>query len=324
MNNAQYDEFKLPLLPYGEMTDGLQGHLTNFPEVPPDFDFGAYADEAARLASWLKWRSETIGLIAHNLWPTWIPQSEDWQGASKDKMTALTKTDIHLTIKLWHSMLKVKPVTPSPSADCPQHIKFYRQEDDGDWFEFYTHYDTVLDPKILHLLREVYDTRAFDKCSSAHLQFKVPFQRPRPFHAAFLVKISGLRPLRAISSGSPSLCSGHALQALLGIGAMVEHVVLNKIDIHPSSHLALRQLAVDIGDRRVFAGVHYPSDNIASWIIAMRLANRVFRTEKVKQWLWTAILKQSKVYDTVQADDVYKPALSVLKDSVAGVVPLEE
>jgi hypothetical protein len=65
-----------------------------------------------------------------------------------------------------------------------------------------------------------------------------------------------------------------------------------------------RQFVIDVGDRRVFAGVHYPSDNLASWYVAMRLIPRVFLAdEKIyepRKFLWNAI-QRSLVYKAMVA-----------------------
>ncbi len=59
---------------------------------------------------------------------------------------------------------------------------------------------------------------------------------------------------------------------------------------------ALQQFAVDIGDRRVFAGVHYPSDNISSWYAALRIIPHIFDGQSAATFLWTAITTKSLVY----------------------------
>ncbi|MBC7924610.1 MAG: phosphatase PAP2 family protein [Bryobacteraceae bacterium] len=218
---------------------------------------------------------------------------------------------------LWNSALKQKPTLFFPSPCCPEHITFYRKEDDADWFNLYHYYDPLLEPELRETFRRIQEERGFSKCGTTHLQIKVRFQRPRPFQVATLLGKQGVRPLRSISAGSSALCSGHAFQALLSLGAVAEYVYLNNIPLTSSSHKALRQLAVDIGDRRVFAAIHNPSDNIASWILAMSLADHVFRIREVKRWLWTAIVKQSLVYRVVEQEEAFASSLHLLRE-VAG------
>ena len=75
---------------------------------------------------------------------------------------------------------------------------------------------------------------------------------------------------------------------------------------------ALLQLAVDIGDRRVFAGIHYPSDAIASWIVVKTLADHVFRNSEVKGLLLEAIKTRSEVYAKLSKIGIYTPAMSLI------------
>jgi PAP2 superfamily protein len=315
MSNKGYEAGGLPLPPYGVLTDGLQEDLNTSLEVPADVCIGPDSDMKARLEWWREWKNETKLLIARTLWPEWDVDHQQWCGNAVQKMYDLTAIDLDIVAMLRATVIRQEiPNSPLRSADCPVHEAFYRSEDDNPWFAQYKFYDSSLSTDLINTLQLVYDTRAWDKYGSSHLQFKMIFQRPRPSQTVYLLKKPSMRPFRAISAGSPSLCSGHSLQALLGVGAVIEHILLNDIKFSPDSWHALHQHAVDIGDRRVFAGVHYPGDNIASWIIAMRLASHVFRTAEVKKHLWDAI-SLSRVHDAVSKIDVYQDALRVLEDS---------
>jgi hypothetical protein len=269
-----------------------------------------------RLEWWRKWRDETTELIAERLWPVWRADLGEWEGASKQQMFRLTETDIEIVKALQTEPAEVNRIPQSPlaSSDCPTHENFFRSEDTGDdWFSKYKFYDRTLDAATIDILGKVLIHRVPAKISSAPLQFKLKFQRPRHFQTAFLLRKSGTFIFEAISAGSPSMCSGHCLQSLLGVGAVYEYVLLNKVPLSEPSITALMQFAVDIGDRRVFAGVHYPADNLSSWIIGLRLANHVYRTREVRDKLWLAIEKQSRVYATLAGHDVYAPALDALR-----------
>jgi hypothetical protein len=85
---------------------------------------------------------------------------------------------------------------------------------------------------------------------------------------------------------------------------------------------AFRQYLVDPGDRRVMAGVHYPFDNIASWLMIF-LAIPYVRNQGAKEEFWQAIGK-SKVYRLMaEADGVYRPALEALKAAYRGDLTVE-
>lgn len=83
---------------------------------------------------------------------------------------------------------------------------------------------------------------------------------------------------------------------------------------------ALEQFGVDIGDRRVFAGVHYPSDNLSSWILALRLGREVFADPRVWLFLAEAIQKRSAVYQTLVSSG--KSAYSDALGEVNGLIKL--
>jgi hypothetical protein len=63
----------------------------------------------------------------------------------------------------------------------------------------------------------------------------------------------------------------------------------------------MRRFLIDTGDRRVFAGLHYPSDNVGSWFVAMRLCRHVYgeHAEEVRLGLWEAIRTHSVVYQAI-------------------------
>jgi hypothetical protein len=112
------------------------------------------------------------------------------------------------------------------------------------------------------------------------------------------------------------MISGHSLQGLIGVGAVMEQILQSGIPFNSDSWTALSQYAVDIGDRRVFAGIHYPSDNLSSWIVLMRLANFIYRSHEVKSKLWSAITERSLVYrliDNQKGTSVYSAPLKLLR-----------
>ena len=106
----------------------------------------------------------------------------------------------------------------------------------------------------------------------------------------------------AKSADTPSLVSGHCLQGVIG-GCTAFFKLEPHLNAVAQSKEFLQQLTVDPGDRRVFAGVHYPSDNIASWYCALRLCSNLFGDEgkNVKDFLWGAINRSSVFLAVKQA-----------------------
>jgi len=107
----------------------------------------------------------------------------------------------------------------------------------------------------------------------------------------------------AIRGLTPSSCSAHCIQGLIGIGGVFEYFNSSGVSLDNSNLKCLKQVAVDIGDRRVMAGVHYPSDNLCSWVVLMSLADHVYRNTDVKGFLWDAIENHSWVYQSIIKHD---------------------
>ena len=97
------------------------------------------------------------------------------------------------------------------------------------------------------------------KVGTFALQIKERLQRPRAYQVALIQGRAGFLHRPAATADTPSMCSGHCLQGSLAgcrvFDSDARRMTNRSIEI-------LQQFTVDIGDRRVFAGVHYPSDNL--------------------------------------------------------------
>jgi hypothetical protein len=316
--------------PYGIMTNvslkelgskNLLGSPTDA-FVPPHFQSLPNEDDLQRERRWLKFRDNLIAEMADVLWPVWNQQSRSWKGCAIDRMLELTRADLEILLLLRAGPrplhLDAPPDSPVRILNCPPHSTFFAEEDAGKIFNSYAFYDRNLDGKNVSasIFSDLFFTGLDAKCGSADLQFKQFFQRPRPFQMAFLMGETNFNLERATSSMTPSMISGHSLQGLIGVGAVMEQILQSGIPFDSDSWTALSQYAVDIGDRRVFAGIHYPSDNLSSWIVLMRLANFIYRSHKVKSKLWTAITERSLVYrliDNQKGTRVYSAPLKLLR-----------
>jgi hypothetical protein len=99
------------------------------------------------------------------------------------------------------------------------------------------------------------------------------------------------------------LISGHAAQGLLGITSAW---VQESDEVKNQSSARAMQLAVDFGDRRVMAGVHYPSDNFASWVTVVRYIKHFKSWDEGKKiaaldFMRNAIFQHSSVYKHCRA-----------------------
>jgi hypothetical protein len=96
---------------------------------------------------------------------------------------------------------------------------------------------------------------------------KKGIQRCRPNQAAYIVKEPNFSWEVTLGGHTPSMPSGHCWQGLMMYLKIANSDFLERLS--EKKEVSLENLAracVDHGDRRVFAGVHYPSDNVASWL----------------------------------------------------------
>ena len=313
-----------PFLPYGTLNQDFMRDILEGPAFPPDWQPGA-PDRAEQRRTWNEWFKETVRLISDKVWPQFNPDpaSPCWEGEAADtsRMESLTRADLDLMARMRvRNFLDEKPTSPVRSADCPVHSVWYREEDGSNPFVAnHRFYDTTVSEPVLRLMRAAYFHDHFNKESgNVGSKLQQVLQRPRPNQMALALGYRDFTHETARTSLSPSASSGHALQGLMGVGGVVETLLLKEVGLSEEAWMALLQYGVDIGDRRVFAGVHYPSDNIVSWIIALRIANHVYRNAEVKRKLWQAISQQSLVYIAISEavsdgkGDAFKPGLELL------------
>jgi hypothetical protein len=287
---AMTDAKQLP--PWGQM-DALVLNLMRSRPIPEAWrSMTAGSTEQ----QWQLWRDSLIRDLESVLWPTFDPGRGTW---SRPPDPALMDADFELLESL-ESRLD-EPIRGRAAAETKHRVLF--DEEDDDYLLFghkYDRYDPGLPPYLrdglTHILWNGYDR----KLGSVHLQLKQVFQRPRPYQVAF-IQNRNFEHLRSRVAATPSLVSGHCLQGCLaGVSA---HVLFGAA-VDFASVAVLRQFTVDIGDRRVFAGVHYPSDNLASWYTALKLLPHVVdrsMLSSARSFLWDAISSQSIVYQAIRA-----------------------
>jgi len=117
------------------------------------------------------------------------------------------------------------------------------------------------------------------------------------------------------------MSSGHCFEGCLIAAGIYELWLSDGLTTTRDQLGALEQYGVDIGDRRVFAGVHYPSDNLASWIIGLRLVNEVCPNREVGRFLATAIQSKSWIFNLLKESghDEYEPVLSVIESLISSL-----
>lgn len=112
-----------------------------------------------------------------------------------------------------------------------------------------------------------------DDISPTIIKLKQKYQRPRPYQLAQYYKLK-LFPYNTLSGGSPSYPSGHTLQA---------YVILNIIgNKYPQAYGFCKKFIDDIAESRVYLGLHFPSDNDASYLIGQEILKLKSITDKYK------------------------------------------
>jgi hypothetical protein len=269
---------------------------------------------ATAAVEYIAWRDRLIDELAELLWPTY--QDSGW---SRPPPIQLIDADFSLLQEL-HPYLN-HPVSGLGNPPTPHRVFFDEEDDNSKIFGVqYERYDPAL-PQYLRAGTTFTDILWFGcdrKLASLTYQLKRRFQRPRPFQCALLLGRKH-KYVWANTGGTPSMVSGHCLQgSLAGSSAFVlfgRDIDLVSVDI-------LKQFTVDIGDRRVFAGVHYPSDNLSSWYTALKLLPHVLDDSQVpltRDFLWSAISTKSVVFRAVRshaeshADSPYWPCIRALE-----------
>lgn len=299
-----------PWPPYGYMHTGFQWDIDS-DRVPDTFLWQGRPATESEFAAYIHGEARTL---ADFLWPTYDRPTGRWQGAAEQQAVALTLADLELMAQLRGELFKEAQAAGRPLNAT--HRSLFEQEDMSaqPTLELYL---PNLPAELLAALKAGI-TKGFGGLGTTHLRFKELFQRPRPYQVAFLLD----RPFEyefGKSAVTPSLVSGHSLQGLVvrTFGYMAARRALEN---HPNGVASLQQYCVDIGDRRVFAGVHYPSDNIASWYCGLRLCDYIFGGvgQVAKEFMWEAISKRSTVYGALvkaaeAASSPYRPILEKLQ-----------
>jgi hypothetical protein len=246
-------------------------------------------------SSWSLWLQGVADDLAEFLWPRYESSTSTWIGRAANLSIELTKADFLVLRELRQHLeipIKSTVVTTVPNLD------FFKREDQGLWGVDHAIYDPTLPHKVRQALYGQMMKALEPKCGTCDLQLKAILQRPRPYQVAAMLGIKVFQHILATSATTPSMISGHCLQSVMACTQVFLEWRSNSIVEQPSLKL-LGQLMCDIGDRRVFAGVHYPSDNLSSWYTAFRLIPRVFveaDAAAVKVFLWKSLTTQSTVY----------------------------
>jgi hypothetical protein len=309
-------------VPWGVMSAAHQGSLA----LPPPTRF-CDAGAVASPMAWAPWVEATANDMARWLWPRWT--GSVWSGASAAGAVDLTLADLQVMDAL-SSRLK----QPAPGAPGVTSEQLFRDEDlQPPTTTGLAHYLNPV-PALLGTHFKAWLIEAvMDFGLNAAMQLKLRMQRPRPYQTALAIRPAApFVHLRADSATTPALVSGHCIQASLAlVNVVIRYEQALGTAIPPAELSALQAYLIGAGDRRVLAGVHYPTDNVSSWYCALKLCrNLLFATtpgnpatndplkQRARQILWDAIVNHSAVYAEVVAEAAtrgspYAPVLARLQ-----------
>jgi hypothetical protein len=160
-----------------------------------------------------------------------------------------------------------------------KYISAMCDESNSEYLARYRRYDRGLHQTIISMFQskgidvsEIVKSVAKDITPTIY-KLKQKYQRPRPNQLAQYFKLK-LFPFDTKSGATPSYPSGHTIQA---------YAILNIIGSkHPESYDFCKQLIEDVANSRVYLGLHYESDNDASYLIGQEILQLKSKTEKYK------------------------------------------
>jgi hypothetical protein len=310
-------------------------------------------DEASFAFVMQRWLDQ----VKDTIWPAW--ENGAWTGGATARMEAETVTELNLAVELHHgtgkddSMLdRIPDVPAAPDGRRFDHRWHYQIEDafvhdfrnaieagltgTEPSFDYkssrsiasnYLVYDPTIDISTFDGLAGLFWAEISAR-QPAIFDIKNLLQRPRPWTAAAALGVNGFRWETADSithtGVHPSLLSGHCIQGILGGCGYVETLLDAGAVIDPARRRAIQKYMVDWGDRRVFAGVHYMTDNIGSWTLARRLIPHLFRhAPEIEALAVEAITQHSKVFsDIVERFAPDSPARAMFLADFPEAVPV--
>jgi hypothetical protein len=329
----------MKLTPFGVMNNDYRSYLEGLYTPMADWPHGR-AEYGRLLDDWLN-------KVRDHLWPVW--DGRGWSGDAAKDMEANTRDELTIAVRLYHGhgdaldIISDLPHAPTAAdGKMRDHNWHYKIED-----------ALVLDPQFLYVKLQPGETVSYEFRSSRGIgsnylvydpgidierfeglfwgrmrriqpkiwDIKQHFQRPRPWATAAALQVDGFRWI--VAGGDfvthtgihPSILSGHCIQGVLA-GCNVYDAWLADGQPPPQRIEALQHYMVDWGDRRVFAGVHYMTDNIASWTLARKLIPHLFKhPAAVEEFAVTAITEKSRVFQDILGE--FKndsPAVKMLMD----------
>lgn len=311
----------MTLAPYGVLKLDQRDPTKNIFTPMPNWPTGA--DYRGLLEGWL-------GDISNFVWPNW--SNGTWNGAAAVTMEASTKFELELAVQEYQGggdqvgiLSELPDIPPAQDGQDRDQRWHYNVEDSLMIHPVFTEENLKEDAKSsfefevsrgfnanFTLYDPTFDNEKFTGLFLGQLSNLVPsifdikahFQRPRPWTASVGLNVIGFRWVTAYwqthTGLHPSLLSGHCIQGILGGCSVLDALYSEGATISDDRKRAIQKYMVDWGDRRVFAGVHYMSDNIGSWTLARRLIPHLFQhSDEIDALLIEALTQHSRVFKDI-------------------------
>lgn len=311
------------LPPYGLFSLGFRELAS---KLNPMSDWLPDLCETDRKNQFLMWKLDVREKLSNTIWPYYDRESDTWCGAAKSWAKSATLREVGLMIDRYqgaNSEIRKSIDICHTTEFGDTHLDQFEVEDDPNQPAGVNLRDYICDltESQFRDTRSIIDAAYRSKKLPGLFWFKKEFVRTRPYQTAHLASKWEFELHSALSARHSSFHSGHCLEGIIFNAAVAEHW-LSKPDEYSQSQLeALGKYTVDFGDRRVFAGVHFPSDNIGSWIIALSLIPFTFADSRpILNFVETAITKHSKVYkhivEAYAGDSELSPGLDLLHQTI--------
>lgn len=303
------------LPPYGEINAENASFLGRRP-VPAGFRAQPNSKLPSAAEPWEQWLSSTAEHMSDFLWP--IYRDGAWVGKSAQHATALTLLDLEMVRSLQHRFHE--RIAGQDGTFTARQSEAFQKEDEGAPGSTFLFYKSGLPTYLESELNRAILVGGLEIARPASQGLKRIFQRPRPQQTAMLLGVKGIVVQLSKSAITPAMISGHCIQGSLAFA----QVLASMSDVPAALLDAVGRFLIETGDRRVYAGLHYPTDNIGSWYVALRLCPHVFgdKAEAVRTGLWQAISKHSAVHAALikSLESPFKP----LRTSAALYAPMLE
>lgn len=307
------------LSPYGFAPEYYRHHGEGDGKIPGDWP---YAGTPSGDQSFNEWRTEHLAAIRDHLWPEWVDGS-GWTGNAASLAYKMTEREIAVMTEEF-SKTNILGQAPNHCSSDYTHLDHYEFEDGrlyGTLLDKFRREDENPDKPRIGRNFFLYDHTPKDapeqaeflnaiavsytgKTNQFYFWFKNRLVRPRPYQVAQVFGQTDFTSRRALTALHSAIVSGHATTGIMiRCGALEQW--LDKGNVPELRLESFSQYIMDVGDRRVFAGVHYPTDNISSWSLALSLIPKVFRhADRIGAIVRSAIQEKSRVYKII--DRVYR------------------